>query len=190
MCTRLPSPQALVIRAGWGEGEQVAYGRWMHARELPLEHSRRRTLRPRPGAGRARSAALRPQERLAALLGARSDALLCEELALRARLDLDQGRPIHAAIELDSALAAARARAARRGAPGPRAAHRRARAAARRASPRRRRSRARACASRPRGEDDATPTGARQLDEDVLRHGLERLEAALRARSAAGFNLK
>ena len=26
--------QALVIRAGWGEGEQVAYGRWLHAREL------------------------------------------------------------------------------------------------------------------------------------------------------------
>ena len=28
--------QALVIRAGWGEGEQVADGRWLHARELPL----------------------------------------------------------------------------------------------------------------------------------------------------------
>ena len=27
--------QALVIRAGWGEGEQVADGAWLHARELP-----------------------------------------------------------------------------------------------------------------------------------------------------------
>ena len=27
--------QALVIRAGWGEGEQVADGRWLHARALP-----------------------------------------------------------------------------------------------------------------------------------------------------------
>ncbi|MGH2863703.1 MAG: hypothetical protein ACRDJX_00480, partial [Solirubrobacteraceae bacterium] len=27
--------QALVIRAGWGEGEQVADGLWLHARELP-----------------------------------------------------------------------------------------------------------------------------------------------------------
>ena len=41
--------QALVIRAGWGEGEQVAYGRWLHARELPVPA----TSRPR----RARQAA-------------------------------------------------------------------------------------------------------------------------------------
>ena len=26
--------QALVIRAGWGDGEQVADGRWLHAQEL------------------------------------------------------------------------------------------------------------------------------------------------------------
>ena len=99
--------QALVIRAGWGEGEQVASGNWMHARELAPAKARRRAPRARPGASRARSAALRPQERLAALLGARSNALLCEELALRARQDLDQGRLAHAALELDDALAAA-----------------------------------------------------------------------------------
>src|SRR6202043_834281 len=54
-----------------------------------------------------RSAALRPQERLAELLGARGEVLLCEDLVLRARLDLDHGRVAHAAIELDAAYAAA-----------------------------------------------------------------------------------
>jgi len=32
--------QALVIRAGWGEGEQVADGRWLHARGLPWQDGR------------------------------------------------------------------------------------------------------------------------------------------------------
>ena len=94
--------QALVIRAGWGEGEQVAYGLWLHARELPARPRRRRGSRRRD-----RTWALRPQERLAALLGGRGTTLLCEELVLRARLDLDQGRPAHAAVGLDRALAAA-----------------------------------------------------------------------------------
>ena len=93
--------QALVIRAGWGEGEQVADGRWLHARELPWTGSGGRRRRG------DRSAALRPQERLAELLGARGEALLCEDLVLRARLDLDHGRLAHAAIELDRAYAAA-----------------------------------------------------------------------------------
>ena len=162
--------QALVIRAGWGAGEQVADGRWLHARELPF--------RPRgPGRGRRdRSAALRPQERFAALLGARSDSLLCEEHALRARLDLDHGRLASAAMELERAYAAA---------PGElRAEHRhdlalrideleqlgagvveQARAALGRAAP-------------------------EGVDEELLGHALERLEAALRARSAAGFSLR
>ncbi len=78
--------QALVIRAGWGEGEQVADGLWLHADEL--------TWRGRAGVRRKRigdrAAALRPQERLAELLGGRAATLLCEELALRARQDLDQ----------------------------------------------------------------------------------------------------
>ena len=90
--------QALVIRAGWGEGEQLADGHWGHALELPWAPTKR---------AQRRAAALRPQERLAELLGARTRELLCEELALRARLDLDQGRLAHAAVELDAALAAA-----------------------------------------------------------------------------------
>jgi hypothetical protein len=99
------SAQALVIRAGWGEGEQVADGLWRHARELPRRDGERTPSGRRRRRGR--SAALRPQERLAELLGARGAALLCEELALRARLDLDQDRVAHAALELEAGYAAA-----------------------------------------------------------------------------------
>lgn len=91
--------QALTIRAGWGAGEQVAEGAWLHAVELFLPDARKRIRR--------RAAALRPDERLARMLSAREQPLLCEELTLRARLDLDQGRLAHAAIELDRALLAA-----------------------------------------------------------------------------------
>jgi hypothetical protein len=106
--------QALVIRAGWGEGEQVADGRWLHALELPWAPSSRARRQPIG----YRSAALRPQERLAELLGARDEEMLCEELALRARLDLDQDRLRHAAIELDGALAAALRELGGKGHPG------------------------------------------------------------------------
>ena len=88
---------ALVVRAGYGAGEQVADGRWSAARELPP---------PVPGR-RRRVAAIRPQERLAALLGGHVEALACEELALRAREDLDRGRPREAALQLRAALDAA-----------------------------------------------------------------------------------
>ena len=88
--------QALVVRVGYGLGEQVAEGRWSEAVEPP------------PSGGRAkRAAVLRPQERLAALLGGRDAALACEELTLRARADLDGGRPREAALQLRAALQAA-----------------------------------------------------------------------------------
>lgn len=90
--------QALVVRVGFGEGDQVAEGRWTEARELPRERGR---------SSYRRTAALRPQERLAALLNGRDVALACEELALRARLDLDRGRPREAAFQLRVALEAA-----------------------------------------------------------------------------------
>jgi hypothetical protein len=179
--------QALVIRAGWGEGEQVADGRWLHARGLPWQDGRRApggATGSRRGPGRDRSWALRPQERLAALLGSRGAALLCEELALRARQDLDHGRLAHAALELDRALALAvpelqgerrqdlairiaeleqlqptvqaQAHAALPGDGGP------------------------SEAAAGDGPDEA-------LDEDLIEHALGRLEAALRARTAAGL---
>ena len=93
--------QALVVRLGYGIGEEVAEGQWEEASELP--RPREATLRGR----RRREAALRPQERLAALLSARDSVLACEELALRARLDLDSGRQREAALQAHLALEAA-----------------------------------------------------------------------------------
>ena len=87
---------ALLTRVGYGTGEQVADGRWSAARELPGARQRPR-----------REASLRPQERFAALLSARDAALACELLALRARLDLEHGREREAALQLEAALAAA-----------------------------------------------------------------------------------
>jgi hypothetical protein len=89
--------QALVVRVGYGAGEQVAHGRWSAARELPPVRATRRR----------RTAGLEPQERMAALLGAHTRALACEELALRARQDLDAGQLREAALQLRAALAAA-----------------------------------------------------------------------------------
>ena len=86
--------RALVARDGYGLGEQVAEGEWESARELPRPRERR-------------SRALVPQQRLAALLSGRDVALACEELALRARGDLDAGRQRESAMQLHLALEAA-----------------------------------------------------------------------------------
>jgi hypothetical protein len=83
--------QALATRIGYGSGEQVAEGDWEEARELPPPKS-------------SRSLLLNPQQRLAALLSGRDVALACEELALRARLDLEHGRSREAALQLSLAL--------------------------------------------------------------------------------------
>jgi hypothetical protein len=93
----LSREHAIVLRIGIGEGEQVAEGRWTRAIELPAQSGRR--VR--------RLAALRPQERLAALLGGRDAPLAAEELALRARADLSAGRRREAAFQLRVALEAA-----------------------------------------------------------------------------------
>jgi hypothetical protein len=91
---------ALVVRVGYGGGEEVAEGRWTAAREIPPS--------PAEGTRRARrQAALRPQERLAALLSARDAVLACEDLALRARLDLDHGRAREACLQAHLAVEAA-----------------------------------------------------------------------------------
>jgi hypothetical protein len=95
---------AVAVRAGWGEGEQLASGHWEHAQELTLGGAARRRGVLRRGARRERAVGLARTERFAALLGARERALVCEELALRARLDLDAERLSHAAIELGAAL--------------------------------------------------------------------------------------
>ncbi len=86
----------LVARIGYGQGEEVADGRWSRARELlPVATSRRR------------SRVLEPQARFAAVLGGRVPVLVCEELALRARRDLDAGRHREAALQLRIAVDAA-----------------------------------------------------------------------------------
>lgn len=53
-----------------------------------------------------REAELRPQERVAAVLGGRERIDVCETLLLRARADLDGGRPREAALQLRVGLEA------------------------------------------------------------------------------------
>jgi hypothetical protein len=187
--------QALVIRAGWGEGEQVADGLWLAARELPWRGPAG-VRRKRIG---DRAAALRPLERMAELLGGRGSTLLCEELVLRARADLDNDRPAHAAIELQSAYAAALAelptehredlaiRIAELGKlrDGVDA---QARIAFASADPREGTTRRDESPAQPDGGAASAPSG--ELDAEVLRHALGRLEATLRARTAPGFRVK
>jgi hypothetical protein len=164
--------QALVIRAGWGEGEQVADGRWLHARGLPWQSDHRA---PRSSSatrrGRDRAWALRPQERLAALLGARGAALVCEELALRARQDFDHGRLTHATLELERAFALALVEL--------RGEHRQDLAIRI----------AELEQLQPEVQAQAQLALAREVqapDEQLVANALARLEAALRARTAAG----
>jgi len=151
------------VRMGFGEGEQVADGHWLRAIEPTLPRARRR-----------REAVLRPQERLAALLGARDAALACEELALRARQDVDAGRRREAALQLEVALVAALAELepwAPRGDLAARIDELR--------------------VLRPGVQDAARSALQGGVDDDAdaaVRHALERLEAALRARTALGFD--
>ncbi len=88
--------QLLVARVGFGAGEEVADGLWTQAHELTIAHHHQR-----------RTKVLAPQARLAALLGGRDRPLACEELVLRARLDVDQGRDREAALQVLVALDAA-----------------------------------------------------------------------------------
>lgn len=189
--------QALVLRAGYGEGEQVADGLWSDARELVLSHKR---------SGR-RATVLRPQERLALLLSGRGEVLLCEELVLRARVDLNAGRLALAAIELERAYATALVELG---------AEQRADMRARLEELEELRAEVEATAhaavpkftpkpadkhSQPTTPDThsqtTTPDGRPHsghgpgiLEEQTVRHALERLEAALRARTAAGFTVQ
>jgi hypothetical protein len=177
--------QAVVVRAGYGEGEQVADGLWRDARELVLSHTR---------SGR-RAAVLRPQERLAVLLSGRGQMLMCEELALRTRLDLDGGRLALAAIELERAYTAALAEL-----PAEKRADLRDRMEelealyegvlhnARLALPTKPLARQAASPEAASTTNTQPPTNeGDDTDAQATRHALERLEAALRARTASGF---
>jgi hypothetical protein len=154
---------ALVARVGYGDGEHVADGRWHSARELPRAVAS--GLRP----GRA---ALRPQERLAAVLAGRDPVLACEELVLRARADLDAERwreaSMQLAVALDAALAELEPWREQAG------------LAARLDELRGRSEEVRAAS------DEALQGGLSQASIDVVQAVLARVEAALRARTAGG----
>ena len=87
--------RALVTRVGFGPGHALAEGRFAEAWEVPRERGRR-----------AKRSMAVPEERFAALLGGREQALACEEHVLRARADLDAGRHRAAALEARVALEA------------------------------------------------------------------------------------
>lgn len=90
--------RAVAIRFGFGTGDDVADGRWQRAREMP--ESERRGLLTRD------YEAMRPQERIAAVLAGRERVGPHEELILRARGDLDAGRAATAALGLHAGLEA------------------------------------------------------------------------------------
>jgi hypothetical protein len=95
----LTSQRAFAVRLGYGSGDEVAAGDCTAAREVDTQagpSSRRRQ----------RAEELRPQERLAAVLGGREQLDACETLLLRARADLDAGRNREAALQLRVGLEA------------------------------------------------------------------------------------
>ena len=94
--------RALVVRVGYGSGDQVAEGRLSAALELP-------GVEEVPGGRRAHSS----DERLVAMLAGREQPLVAEELILRARADIDGGRPREAALQCRIALEALIAEASR-----------------------------------------------------------------------------
>jgi len=94
------NPQrAVLVRIGYGSGEELAAGRFSVAHDIDVRaggKSRRQR----------RETELHPQERLAAVLGGREQLDACEALVLRARADLDGDRFREAALQLRVALEA------------------------------------------------------------------------------------
>jgi hypothetical protein len=153
---------ALAIRLGYGAGEEVAEGRHSAAVELP------------PPRGERRVTALRSQERLSALLSGRDAVPAGERLAQRARSDLDAGRSREAALTLRVALEAALTELV----PWSD----RADIGARIAELATTRPELAAVANR------ALQGGLDPAEEATVERILGRLEAAMRARAAAGFD--
>ena len=84
------------MRIGYGSGDQVADGSFEVARRIDM----------RGGGCAAPGDDLRPQERVAAVLGGRERVDASETLILRARTDLDGGRWREAAFQLRVGLEA------------------------------------------------------------------------------------
>ena len=83
------------MRLGFGEGDELADGRYSAAIEVPASERRQRRVE-----------ALRPTERVAGVLAGRENVAACELLLLRARADLDAGRAREAALQLRAGLEA------------------------------------------------------------------------------------
>ncbi len=95
----LGAERAVAVRIGYGEGAELAEGRFTAAREIDVWATGASTRR-------RREEGLRPQERVAAVLGGRERPDACETLLLRARADLDAGRDREAALQLRVGLEA------------------------------------------------------------------------------------
>lgn len=95
----LTPERAVAVRIGYGSGEETADGRYSAAQEIDVWAS---------GASRRRRRQedLRPQERVAAVLGGREQIDVCETLLLRARADFDADREREAALQLRVGLEA------------------------------------------------------------------------------------
>lgn len=90
---------AAAVRIGYGSGDELAESRFTDARTVDARAS---GLSRR----RRRDEELRPQERIAAVLGGRARIDACEGMLLRARGDLDAGREREAALQLRVGLEA------------------------------------------------------------------------------------
>jgi hypothetical protein len=97
--------QAHTVRLGYGTGDELVEGYWHAAYTLPPVRRRR-----------GRRQMLAPQEQLASILSGRRPAYPSEDLVLRARLDIDQGRLAQAALQLRAALTALQAELGSQGA--------------------------------------------------------------------------
>jgi hypothetical protein len=95
----LSAERAVAVRIGYGSGEETATARFSDARLVDVAAT---------GASRRRrrEEELRPQERVAAVLGGRESLDACETLLLRARADLDARREREAALQLRVGLEA------------------------------------------------------------------------------------
>ena len=93
----LNAHRAAAVRIGWGSGDQVAAGKFAAARQIDVHGGMPK---------RRRADDLRPQERVAAVLGGREGIDVCETMLLRARADLDAGRTREAALQLRVGLEA------------------------------------------------------------------------------------
>jgi hypothetical protein len=82
--------EAQSVRIGYGTGDDVVDGHWKDAYDLP-SGSRTRS---------SRRQMLAPQEELAGILSGKKPAYVSDDLVLRARLDLEHGRPEQAAAQL------------------------------------------------------------------------------------------